>query len=95
MSKDGSDKSTFTKVLVGHTDYQVTGDNVVFKGQDLLEMAAVSMPWGSILGCSCFELLNGSESAETMEVDKEAEGSGEVEVVEVGVQVLTSSFEDD
>lgn len=44
--------------------------------------------------CSHF-LIDGSESAETMEVDNEAEGSGEVEMVEVDVQVLTTSFEDD
>lgn len=43
----------------------------------------------------CDFLAAGSESAETMEVDNEAEGSGEVEVVEVDVQVLTASFEDD
>lgn len=40
MGKNGSGKSTFAKVLVGHPDYQVTGGSVVFKGQDLLEMAA-------------------------------------------------------
>lgn len=38
MGKNGSGKSTFAKVLVGHPDYEVTGGSVTFKGQDLLEM---------------------------------------------------------
>lgn len=38
MGKNGSGKSTFSKVLVGHPDYEVTGGSVVYKGQDLLSM---------------------------------------------------------
>ncbi|XP_068635656.1 ABC transporter I family member 6, chloroplastic [Aristolochia californica] len=38
MGKNGSGKSTFSKVLVGHPDYEVTGGSVIFKGQNLLEM---------------------------------------------------------
>ncbi|WJX54143.1 ABC transporter I member 6, chloroplastic [Trifolium repens] len=38
MGKNGSGKSTFAKVLVGHPDYEVTGGTVVFKGENLLEM---------------------------------------------------------
>ncbi|XP_021773450.1 ABC transporter I family member 6, chloroplastic-like isoform X1 [Chenopodium quinoa] len=38
MGKNGSGKSTFSKVLVGHPDYEVTGGTAIFKGQDLLEM---------------------------------------------------------
>jgi Fe-S cluster assembly ATP-binding protein len=40
MGKNGSGKSTFAKVLVGHPDYEVTGGSVVYKGEDLLEMEA-------------------------------------------------------
>ncbi|KAM1139912.1 hypothetical protein ACFX19_040751 [Malus domestica] len=40
MGKNGSGKSTLAKVLAGHPDYQVTGGSVVFKGDNLLEMAA-------------------------------------------------------
>ncbi|KMS98405.1 hypothetical protein BVRB_4g092840 [Beta vulgaris subsp. vulgaris] len=40
MGKNGSGKSTFSKVLVGHPDYEVTGGTMIFKGQDLLEMDA-------------------------------------------------------
>ncbi|PWA88194.1 ABC transporter, conserved site-containing protein [Artemisia annua] len=40
MGKNGSGKSTFAKVLVGHRDYEVTGGSVVFKGENLLEMEA-------------------------------------------------------
>ncbi|KAL7108590.1 hypothetical protein ACP275_06G121800 [Erythranthe tilingii] len=38
MGKNGSGKSTFAKVLVGHPDYEITGGSVTYKGQDLLEM---------------------------------------------------------
>lgn len=38
MGKNGSGKSTFSKVLVGHPDYEVTGGTVSFKGEDLLNM---------------------------------------------------------
>ncbi|KAE8721566.1 putative ATP-dependent transporter ycf16 [Hibiscus syriacus] len=38
MGKNGSGKSTFSKVLVGHPDYEVTRGSVVFKGENLLDM---------------------------------------------------------
>ncbi|KAJ6989141.1 hypothetical protein NC653_021888 [Populus alba x Populus x berolinensis] len=38
MGKNGSGKSTFSKVLAGHPDYEVTGGSVVFKGENLLDM---------------------------------------------------------
>ncbi|XP_051121581.1 ABC transporter I family member 6, chloroplastic [Andrographis paniculata] len=38
MGKNGSGKSTFAKVLVGHPDYEITGGSITYKGQDLLEM---------------------------------------------------------
>ncbi|XP_059666866.1 ABC transporter I family member 6, chloroplastic-like [Cornus florida] len=38
MGKNGSGKSTFAKVLVGHPDYEVTGGSVAFKGENLLDM---------------------------------------------------------
>ncbi|XP_054813165.1 ABC transporter I family member 6, chloroplastic isoform X2 [Prosopis cineraria] len=38
MGKNGSGKSTFAKVLVGHPDYEVTGGSVLFKGKNLLDM---------------------------------------------------------
>ncbi|XP_057474214.1 ABC transporter I family member 6, chloroplastic-like isoform X1 [Actinidia eriantha] len=38
MGKNGSGKSTFAKVLVGHPDYEVTGGSVVFKGENVLDM---------------------------------------------------------
>ncbi|KAH9305909.1 hypothetical protein KI387_010313, partial [Taxus chinensis] len=37
MGKNGSGKSTFAKVLVGHPDYEVTGGSVIFKGENLLD----------------------------------------------------------
>ncbi|XWS57104.1 hypothetical protein CRYUN_Cryun09bG0142800 [Craigia yunnanensis] len=38
MGKNGSGKRTFSNVLVGHPDYEVTGGSVVFKGENLLDM---------------------------------------------------------
>ena len=38
MGPNGSGKSTFSKVLAGHPDYEVTGGSIHFMGKDLLEM---------------------------------------------------------
>ncbi|CAK9135912.1 unnamed protein product [Ilex paraguariensis] len=38
MGKNGSGKSTFAKVLVGHPDYEVTGGSAMYKGENLIEM---------------------------------------------------------
>ena len=38
MGTNGSGKSTFAKVLAGHSAYQVTGGSVIFEGRDLLEL---------------------------------------------------------
>ncbi|MBD2113602.1 MULTISPECIES: Fe-S cluster assembly ATPase SufC [Cyanophyceae] len=38
MGLNGSGKSTFSKVLAGHPDYEVTAGEIHFKGQDVLEL---------------------------------------------------------
>lgn len=38
MGPNGSGKSTFSKVLAGHPAYEVTGGEIVFQGDNLLEM---------------------------------------------------------
>ncbi|MEO0854066.1 MAG: Fe-S cluster assembly ATPase SufC [Cyanobacteria bacterium J06648_11] len=38
MGRNGSGKSTFSKILAGHPDYEVTGGEVRYLGQDLLEL---------------------------------------------------------
>jgi len=38
MGPNGSGKSTFSKVLAGHPDYKVTGGEISFQGQNLLEL---------------------------------------------------------
>ncbi len=38
MGPNGSGKSTFSKVLAGHPAYTVTGGEVIFHGQNLLEL---------------------------------------------------------
>ena len=38
MGLNGSGKSTFSKVLAGHPDYEVTQGEVAFKGQNILEL---------------------------------------------------------
>jgi Fe-S cluster assembly ATP-binding protein len=40
MGPNGSGKSTLAQVLAGHPAYEVTGGEVTFDGQDLLEMEA-------------------------------------------------------
>lgn len=39
MGVNGSGKSTFAKVLAGHTAYEVTGGSVTFEGNNLFELA--------------------------------------------------------
>ncbi len=39
MGPNGSGKSTLAQVLAGHQDYEVTGGEVHFQGQDLLDLA--------------------------------------------------------
>ncbi len=39
MGPNGSGKSTLSKVLAGHSAYQVTGGTVMFEGKNLLELA--------------------------------------------------------
>jgi Fe-S cluster assembly ATP-binding protein len=36
MGRNGSGKSTFSKVLAGHPDYEVTGGEVIYQGENLL-----------------------------------------------------------
>ncbi|HQS57152.1 MAG: Fe-S cluster assembly ATPase SufC [Gallionellales bacterium 35-53-114] len=38
MGLNGSGKSTFSKVLAGHPDYEITSGTVIFEGKNLLEM---------------------------------------------------------
>ena len=38
MGPNGPGKSTFSKILAGHPDYEVTGGEVTFLGQNLLEL---------------------------------------------------------
>ena len=40
MGPNGSGKSTLAQVLAGREDYEVTGGEVLFRGEDLLEMEA-------------------------------------------------------
>lgn len=40
MGPNGSGKSTFSKILAGHPDYEVTGGEVIYKGQNLFELEA-------------------------------------------------------
>jgi Fe-S cluster assembly ATP-binding protein len=39
MGLNGSGKSTFSKVLAGHSAYEVTGGTVLFEGKNLFELA--------------------------------------------------------
>jgi Fe-S cluster assembly ATP-binding protein len=48
MGPNGSGKSTFSKVLAGHPAYTVTGGEVVFQGQNLLDMEAEERARGGV-----------------------------------------------
>lgn len=37
MGRNGSGKSTFSKVLAGHPSYEVTGGEIIYKGQNILD----------------------------------------------------------
>ena len=37
MGRNGSGKSTFSKVLSGHPEYEVTGGEIIYLGENLLE----------------------------------------------------------
>ncbi len=37
MGRNGSGKSTFSKVLTGHPEYEVTGGEIIYQGENLLE----------------------------------------------------------
>lgn len=38
MGRNGSGKSTFSKVLAGHPSYEVTGGEIIYQGKNLLEL---------------------------------------------------------
>jgi len=38
MGRNGSGKSTFSKVLAGHPDYEVTSGEIIYKGENILEL---------------------------------------------------------
>ncbi|XP_042476760.1 ABC transporter I family member 6, chloroplastic-like [Macadamia integrifolia] len=79
MGKNGSGKSTFAKVLVGHPDYKVTGGSVMFKGESLLDMdpeerslAGLFMSFQSpieIPGVSNMDFLNMAYNARMRKLD--------------------------
>jgi Fe-S cluster assembly ATP-binding protein len=37
MGRNGSGKSTLSKVIAGHPDYEVTGGEIIYKGESILE----------------------------------------------------------
>ena len=38
MGRNGSGKSTLSKVITGHPDYEITGGEIIYQGQDLLAL---------------------------------------------------------
>ena len=38
MGRNGSGKSTFSKVLAGHPDYEVTGGEIIYQGENILDL---------------------------------------------------------
>src|SRR5210317_877818 len=48
MGPNGSGKSTLAHVLAGRPGYEVTGGQVLFQGQDLLEMEPEERAWAGV-----------------------------------------------
>ncbi len=48
MGPNGSGKSTLARVIAGHHDYEVTSGEVLFEGQDLLELEPEERAWAGI-----------------------------------------------
>ncbi|BAW96855.1 FeS assembly ATPase SufC [[Synechococcus] sp. NIES-970] len=40
MGRNGSGKSTLSKIIAGHPEYEVTGGEIIYKGENLLEKEA-------------------------------------------------------
>jgi len=40
MGRNGSGKSTLSKIIAGHPDYQITGGEVIYQGENILEKEA-------------------------------------------------------
>jgi Fe-S cluster assembly ATP-binding protein len=38
MGRNGSGKSTFSKILAGHPDYEVTGGEIIYRGENILQL---------------------------------------------------------
>ncbi|MBR8826891.1 MAG: Fe-S cluster assembly ATPase SufC [Gomphosphaeria aponina SAG 52.96 = DSM 107014] len=38
MGRNGSGKSTFSKILAGHPDYEITGGEIIYKGNNMLDL---------------------------------------------------------
>lgn len=38
MGRNGSGKSTFSKILAGHPDYEVTGGEIIYHGENILDL---------------------------------------------------------
>ena len=41
MGKNGSGKSTFSKIVAGHSAYRVTAGNILFNGESILEVEPI------------------------------------------------------
>jgi len=38
MGRNGSGKSTLSKIIAGHPDYEVTGGEIIYQGQNIIEL---------------------------------------------------------
>ena len=37
MGRNGSGKSTLSKIIAGHPDYEVTGGEIIYRGENILD----------------------------------------------------------
>src|SRR5690606_1870346 len=87
MGPNGSGKSTLANTLMGHPSYEVTGGEVWFKGQNILELTpdararlglflAFQYP-STIPGVSVANFLRTAINARRNEAGREGDGNGE------------------
>ncbi|MBR8831841.1 MAG: putative ATP-dependent transporter SufC [Chroococcopsis gigantea SAG 12.99] len=105
MGRNGSGKSTFSKVLTGHPDYEVTGGEVIYLGENLLEKEPHERSLGGIFlafqypleipGVSNLDFLRVAYNARQKHLGKEEVDSFDFEEIveeKLGVVQMNPSF---
>ena len=100
MGRNGSGKSTFSKVIAGHPDYEVTGGEIIYKGENLLDKEPDERSLMGIPGVSNLDFLRvaynarqkylGSEELDSFDFEELVEKK--LEVVQMNPSFLSRSL---